>query len=97
MNAEEGTLLRTLEGRVNQLALEYKALKDRYAEQSRVLEEKEQTIGTLRSQVSRLQTDYANLKTAKMLDISSGEMKNAKARVSRLVREVDKCIALLNV
>ena len=58
---------------------------------------KEQTIGTLRSQVSRLQTDYANLKTAKMLDISSGEMKNAKARVSRLVREVDKCIALLNV
>ena len=96
MTAEEDAL-RTLEARVTQMALEYKALKDRYAALSRIMEEKNATIAALHSQVDRLQTDYANLKTAKMIDISSEDMKNAKSRLSKLVREVDKCIALLNV
>ena len=61
------------------------------------MEEKNATIAALHSQVDRLQTDYANLKTAKMIDISREDMKNAKSRLSKLVREVDKCIALLNV
>ena len=97
MTAEEDALLRTLEARVTQMALEYKALKDRYAALSRIMEEINATIAALHSQVDRLQTDYANLKTAKMIDISSEDMKNAKSRLSKLVREVDKCIALLNV
>ena len=97
MTAEEDALLRTLEVRVTQVTLEYKALKDRYAALSRTMEEKDATITALHSQIDRLQTDYANLKTAKMIDISSEDMKNAKSRLSKLVREVDKCIALLNV
>ena len=96
MTAEEDALLRTLEARVTQVTLEYKALKDRYAALSRTMEEKD-AIAALHSQIDRLQTDYANLKTAKMIDISSEDMKNAKSRLSKLVREVDKCIALLNV
>lgn len=97
MTAEEDALLRTLEARVTQVTLEYKALKDRYTALSRTMEEKDATIAALHSQIDRLQTDYANLKTAKMIDISSEDMKNAKSRLSKLVREVDKCIALLNV
>ena len=97
MTAEEDALLRTLEARVTKMALEYKALKDRYVALSRIMEEKNATIAALHSQVDRLQTDYANLKTAKMIVISSEDMKNAKSRLSKLVREVDKCIALLNV
>lgn len=97
MTAEEDALLRTLEARVTQVTLEYKALKDRYAALLRTMEEKDATIAALHSQIDRLQTDYANLKTAKMIDISSEDMKNAKSRLSKLVREVDKCIALLNV
>ena len=38
MTAEEDALLRTLEARVTQMALEYKALKDRYAALSRIME-----------------------------------------------------------
>ena len=88
MTAEEDALLRTLEARVTQVTLEYKALKDRYAALSRTMEEKDATIAALHSQIDRLQTDYANLKTAKMIDISSEDMKNAKSRLSKLVREV---------
>ena len=83
MTAEEEALARKLETRVAHLLWEHDTLKSRNAE--------------LRAQVETLQSDYANLKTAKMLDISGGDMKEAKSRLSRLVREVDKCIALLNV
>lgn len=97
MTAEENALLRTLEARVTQLALEYKALKGRYNALARTVEEKENIIRSLNEQMGRLQSDYANLKIAKMLDISSNDIENAKSRLSKLVREVDKCIALLNV
>ncbi len=97
MTAEENALLRTLEARVTQLALEYKALKGRYNALARTVEEKENAIRSLNEQMGRLQSDYANLKIAKMLDISSNDIENAKSRLSKLVREVDKCIALLNV
>ena len=97
MTAEENALLRTLEARVTQLALEYKALKGRYNALARTVEEKENTIRSLNEQMGRLQSNYANLKIAKMLDISSNDIENAKSRLSKLVREVDKCIALLNV
>ncbi len=97
MTAEEDALLRTLEARVIQVTQEHKALKDRYAALSRASEEKDSAIAALHSQVDRLRTDYANLKTAKMIDASGADMKDAKARLSKLVREVDKCIALLNV
>lgn len=97
MTAEEEALLRTLEARVTQVTLDHKALKDRYAALSRAMEEKKAIIDALHSQIDRLQADYANLKTAKMIDISSEDMRNAKSRLSKLVREVDKCIALLNV
>lgn len=97
MTAEEETMLRTLEARVTQLTLEYKALREQYAELGRKMEEKENTIRTLHGETQRLQADYANLKIAKMIEISGGEMKDARSRLSKLVREVDKCIALLNV
>ncbi len=97
MTAEENALLRTLEARVTQLALEHKALKGRYNALARTVEEKENTIRSLNEQMGRLQSDYANLKIAKMLDISSNDIESAKSRLSKLVREVDKCIALLNV
>ncbi len=97
MTAEEEALLHTLETRVAQLALEYKALKERHAELERKMEEKEDAIHTLHMQAERLQADYANLKMAKIIEIGGGEMKDARSRLSKLVREVDKCIALLNV
>lgn len=97
MTAEEDVLLRTLEARVTQLTLEYKVQKERNTALIRAMEEKDSIIAALNSRIGRLQSDYANLKTARMIDISSEDMKNAKSRISKLVREVDKCIALLNV
>lgn len=97
MNADEEALLDRFEARVIQLTLEYRKLAERCGSLEAQLAEKETCISGLKDQVARLQADYANLKTAKMIDIGSGDMKDAKSRLSRLVREIDKCIALLNV
>ena len=39
---------------------------------------------------------YNNLKLAKKLDASFENTHDAKLKVNRIVREIDKCIALLN-
>lgn len=43
-----------------------------------------------------LEQKYGNLKLAKMLVASEDENKDAKNKIQKLVREIDKCIALLN-
>ena len=37
-----------------------------------------------------------NLKTATAISLNGSDVKETKLRLSKLVREVDKCIALLN-
>ena len=46
--------------------------------------------------IGDLNTKCDNMLTAKVVSINEGEAKSAKMRLSKLVREVDKCIALLN-
>jgi len=43
-----------------------------------------------------LTVKYNNLKLAKKLDASFDNTHDAKLKVNRIVREIDKCIALLN-
>ena len=40
--------------------------------------------------------NYTNLKTATAISLNGSDVKETKLRLSKLVREVDKCIALLN-
>ena len=55
----------------------------------RLLNEKEQTYIDLKEH-------YDRLKFAKSLQSSNQEVHDAKIKVNRIVREIDKCIALLN-
>ncbi|MBQ1973160.1 MAG: hypothetical protein II222_02250 [Paraprevotella sp.] len=60
-----------------------------------MVDERDTTIKELRSEIGTLNANYANLKLAKMIEIGDQEIKDAKSRFSKLVRDVDKCIALL--
>lgn len=97
MTKEEETLLRTFETRVRQLMLQYGELERKNRELASLLDEKDQALRDALADADRLRQDYANLKLARMMEIGDDDVKNAKSRLSRLVREVDKCIALLNV
>lgn len=97
MTKEEEKNLRLFETRVRQLILEYKDLETENQRLRAVVEEQEEALKGCHEEIERLHTDYSNLKTAKIIDISSGELEEAKSRVNKLIKEVDKCISLLNV
>ena len=59
--------------------------------------EKEAQVERLQATCDELRQHYANLKMAAMMKISNGDLEEAKAKLSRLTREVNKCIALLSV
>lgn len=97
MTAEEEKLTRILEARITQLILEFKDLETQNAALTEQIAKEKATSAELRTHLEELQAAYENLKIAKMIEISDMDMKNAKSRLSKLVREVNKCIALLNV
>ena len=95
MDAKEKTLT-TFSTRVRQLILQFRELKAENNELYAMVDERDKKIKELESQVAQKQTEYESLKTAKMLEITDGDLDGAKKRVARLVREVNKCLTLLS-
>ena len=60
------------------------------------LQKDEQEIMNLKSKLAQADSNYNSLKMAKMLEITDGDLEGAKARVSKMIREVNKCISLLS-
>ncbi len=46
--------------------------------------------------IADLKEKYNTLKFSKAIETSSGDVHFAKIRINQIVREIDKCIALLN-
>lgn len=92
---EEEILISTFKARVTQLLYQYDELTKRNNELNLLLQKKNAEIEKLKEEVSKEKTNYSNLKMAQMIKIGDDEMHDAKQRISKLVREVDKCIALL--
>jgi len=56
----------------------------------------EKTIGEQQDQIKELHGQIEMLKMAKSLAVADGETTDAKLKINELVREIDKCISLLN-
>ncbi len=84
-----GAKIRLLISRCDTLQEEKSRLKEQLAE-------REQTISVLKTQLETLQTNYQRLKMARALSGDDEDVKASKARFNKLVREIDKCISLLN-
>ena len=95
MDAKEKTLA-TFSARVRQLLFQYQELKKENNELYAMVDEREKKIKLLESQVPQKQAEYNSLKTAKMLEITDGDLDGAKKQVAKLIREVNKCITLLS-
>lgn len=57
----------------------------------------QQQLAETQETVACLKRDYNTLKTARMIEVSSEDVKESRAKLAHLIREVDKCIALLDV
>lgn len=95
MTAEEEKTIRLLETRTRQLILKFSQLKEENEELLNELVKKDTELQEVKKQNQLLEANYSNLKMAKMLAIGDTDLAVAKLRISRLVRDVDKCIALL--
>ena len=95
MAANEKTLA-TFETRLRQMLLRFLELKKENGELSRLLESNKETLKLLQEKLDQKQSDYDSLKMAKMIEISDGDLDGAKDRLSKLIREVNKCIAILS-
>ena len=60
------------------------------------LVQKEGELQQAMKTIEELNAKCDNMLTARVVSVNEGEMKSARMRLSKLVREVDKCIALLN-
>lgn len=97
MTKEEEKALHTFETRTRQLILAYQELKAENAELWEMMQKKEGELEAMKAEVELHKQNYANLKLAKMIELNDSDLKDAKQRLAKLVRDVDKCIALLNV
>ena len=88
-------ILATFETRVRQMILRFQELKKENDELYKMVEKNEQDIKALQDKLTQAGNDYNALKMAKMFNITDGDLDGAKERLSRLIREVNKCISML--
>lgn len=95
MTNEESQLIKLLQTRIRQLVLQDQELRRQNAQLWKQVAEDDALIESLRAENQKISAQYADLKTARMMQLSDDDTRNAKLRISRIMREVDKCIALL--
>ena len=95
MTANERTIA-TFETRFRQMILRFQELKRENQELYAMIDDNEKTVGELRQKLEQQQNEYQSLKMAKMIEITDGNLEGAKERLSRLIRDVNKCIAILS-
>ena len=92
MTEEDKKLLNTFEGKLRHFMYLYEEQQKENASLRQLLAE----IAELQNSRKELEAMYTNLKTARIISINDNELRDTKQRLAKLVREVDKCIALLN-
>jgi hypothetical protein len=92
----QNKLINNFEARVRQLMLLCDSLKAENASFREAISNKEAEIQVNQSSYNEVFAKYQNLKLAQGVSLNEEDRRNAKARYTKLVREIDKCISLLN-
>ena len=89
-------VITNFETRVRQLILRFQELKKENQELYAMVEKTEQEVKDLQGKLTQNDNDYNALKMAKMMTITDGDLEAAKARVQKMIRDVNKCIAIIS-
>ena len=89
-------IIATFQTRIRDLIQRFKELKKENQGLYEIVEKNEQDIKDLQAKLTQADHDYQSLKMAKMIEITDGDLEDAKARVAKMIRDVNKCIALLS-
>ena len=95
MTLNDTTIISDFESKLHQLIHEYKQKVEQNNELARKIEEKENILIELQKHCAALENNYNNLKQAKIISLNQDGIEVAKEKISRLVREIDRCIESL--
>ncbi len=96
MTEEDKKLLSTFDGKLQHLLFLYRKLQEENISLRKLLSEKDAEIKETKDALEASAKRYADLKAARIISINDNELRDTRQRLAKLVREVDKCIALLN-
>ena len=82
--------------KVRALILQFQNLKMENEELYAMLEKNEADVRQLRQQLLDKQQEFDAFKAAKLLEVSDGDIQSARERLAKLIRDVNKCIAVLS-
>lgn len=93
--AQGGQTLTTFQTRVRQMILRFRQLQTENEALRKDLDKCRAEIKNLHEKLERQADEHQSLKMAKMMEIADGDAEKSKDRLSKLIRDVNKCIALL--
>ncbi len=96
MAEDKSKLLVNLEVRVKQVMFLCDSLKGENTRLKSEIKSKQSQLDEIAKDLNLLKTKYDSLKMARTITAASVDVNSAKNKLSKLVREVDKCINLLN-
>ena len=82
--------------KVRALILQFQNLKKENDELYVMLEKNEDDVRNLRQQLQDKQREFDAFKAAKMLEVADGDIQSARERLAKLIRDVNKCTAVLS-
>lgn len=90
------TTLAAFEAKLRNLILHYKKLKEENEELYAMLEKSETANKRLQDELNKTKQKFNDYKTAKMIAVSDNDIQATKARLTLLIKHVNKCITLLS-
>lgn len=96
MTETDGFVIESFESKLNRLMEVYTRISVENVALREQLNRQSVELDKARKQYAELAESYSNLKLAKIISMNDTEIGGTQRRLSKLVREVDKCIALLN-
>ncbi len=95
MNEIEATILGQFEDKLYRLRHKYQEAVEQNKKFREALQEQKNMLQDLSQRYSALEQKYNNLKQAKVISLSDAEIETTRDRITKLVREIDRCIESL--
>ena len=92
----ESAVLNSVKEKVHMLMSNNSSLKEQNIQLETKVSELKNTLEQQKSEIENFNKKVKMLKMAKSLAVSDGKTTDAKLKINELVREIDKCISLLN-
>lgn len=96
MTEESLLLVKELKEKIHLVFGEFVQLEKRNEELQQVIVSLNNTVEVLEKEKGELTTRYENLKLARVLENGYGDNRLARQKITKMLREIDKCVALLN-